>query len=102
VWREPCEEMDRLVVVERLAPGDEGETGEGLGLEFEGKVEVLGRFSHVISLIWEKSYLYDGVDTEWNTACDTLATEEVWSCLYVQIDHRISIVPGRPSVFFRR
>lgn len=34
----------QLVVVECLAPGDEGESGEGLGLELEGKVEVLGGF----------------------------------------------------------
>lgn len=32
------------MVVECLAPGDEGESGEGLGLELEGKVEVLGGF----------------------------------------------------------
>lgn len=31
------------MVVESLAPGDEGETGKCLRLELEGKVEVLGR-----------------------------------------------------------
>jgi hypothetical protein len=29
------------VVVQRLAPRDEGQAGKGLGLEFEGEVEVL-------------------------------------------------------------
>jgi hypothetical protein len=38
------------VVVEGLAPGDEGEAGEGLGLEFEGKVEVLENVSTEVGL----------------------------------------------------
>ena len=37
-------ERDGLVVVEGLAPCDQGETGEGLGLEFECEVEVLFRW----------------------------------------------------------
>jgi hypothetical protein len=40
------------VVVEGLAPGDEGQAGEGLGLEFQGEVEVLD----------------DGVDAKGDTA----------------------------------
>jgi len=41
-----------------LAPCDEGERGKGLGLEFEGEVEVLD----------------DGVDTEWYAACVMLVS----------------------------
>jgi hypothetical protein len=33
--------VDRLVVVERLAPCNEGQASESLGLEFESEVEVL-------------------------------------------------------------
>jgi hypothetical protein len=40
------------VVVERLAPCDQGEGGEGLRLEFESKVEVLD----------------NRVDTKWHAA----------------------------------
>jgi hypothetical protein len=65
---------DGLVVVKCLAPCDESKACEGLGLEFEGEVEVLcTRFSMLLSLLnEEKSYLDYGVYTEWDAAFDEL------------------------------
>jgi hypothetical protein len=55
------------VVVECLAPGDEGEAGEGLGLEFEGEVEVLGELGWLCEWYGETD-LNDCVYTEWDAA----------------------------------
>jgi hypothetical protein len=58
------------VVVECLAPCDEGEAGEGLGLEFECEVEVLEAVSGCLECMeGDKAYLDDCVDTEGDTTC---------------------------------
>jgi hypothetical protein len=50
----------------------------------------------------ERKYLDYGVYAERDAACDGLVFVSLGLSGDVQMDHRISIVPGRPSVLFRR
>ena len=79
------------MVVECLAPCDQGKTSKSLGLKLESKVEVLD----------------NRVDTERYAACvDGWSAQSTKNIVpsekFVHIDQSMSMVPGRPSVLFRR
>jgi hypothetical protein len=58
-----------LVVVERLTPSDQRQAAEALWLQFEGEVEVLGGISNDRDRMAAKTYLYNCIDSKWNSAC---------------------------------
>ena len=57
------------MIVESLAPGNECETGECLGLELEGEVEVLAMLAVDSRGGYLHSYLNNGIYAKRNTAC---------------------------------
>jgi hypothetical protein len=71
-------------------------------LEFERKIEVLTAFRTALVLPSDRAYLDNGVYTEWDAACKHQLRSGSEKKKDLHIDHKISIVPGRPSVFFLR
>lgn len=86
-----------VMVVERLTPCDQGEGGEGLRLEFESKVEVL---DNRVDTKWHAAFVVSWVSLILPTSVED--EQEGGGGGNSHIDQRMSMVPGRPSVLFRR